>query len=263
MVEKQYSIGEFAAVNKITPRMLRHYDKIGLLNPAAVLENGYRAYTSAQIQIVSSIRLYQSCDFTLAEVRRLLDVDEADVQRAAKAKLAELDLQDKTQQRARGGLLALSKASPASYTNHYDIFYTQQSARMLLCCAVPVAEAEIEVAIERLYHTIAVQNGSPDGQLLLLSDLETADAYRVAVPMKAPLACDSYECVMLESGWYLGTMHNGDYYSIGMAYDRLLRYAEEKGHTLTPPFLERYLLDAENTTDSAQYLTQIFVRLTP
>lgn len=95
---------------------------------------------------------------------------------------------------------------------------------MLLCCAVPVAEAEIEAAIERLYHTIAVQNSSPDGQLLLLADLETADAYRVAVPMKAPLACDSYECVMLESGWYLGTMHNGDYYSIGMAYDRVLRY---------------------------------------
>lgn len=209
-------------MNKITPRMRRHYGKIGLLNPAAVLENGYRAYTSEQIQIVSSIRLYQSCGFTLAEVRRLLDADEADVRRAAKTKLAELNLHDKTQQLARGRLLALSKASPISYTNRYDIFYTQQSARMLLCCAMPVAEAEIEAAIEQLYHAIDVQNSSPDGHLLLLSDLETADAYRVAVPMKAPLACDNYECVTLESGWYLSTMHHGDYYSIGMAYDRLL-----------------------------------------
>lgn len=243
--------------------MLRHYDKIGLLKPVSILENGYRAYASAQIETVSSIRLYQCCGFTLSEIVNLLDADEAAVQQAARAKLTELDQMDKTRQSARGRLLTLSKAPPMSYTNRYDVSYIQQSELPLLCCTVPVTEAKIETEIERLYYTLSIQKESPDGFCLLLSDLGTSDTYRVAVPVKETLAFDGYESVILEAGWYLSTMHHGDYFSIGMAYDRLICCAEEKGHLLKPPFLERYLLDAENTVSPAQYLTQIFVRLTP
>lgn len=263
MTGKYYSIGEFAAVNKISPRMLRHYDKIGLLKPAAILENGYRAYNSDQIERVSSIRLYQSCGFTLAEVMLLLGAGEAGVQQAAKDKLAELDQLDETQLLAREQLLTFAKGVPRTYTNHYDISYTRQSELLLFCCAAPVTEAEIEAAIKRLYRAIAAQGASPDGFLLLLSDLETANAYRVAVPVKESLACDGYECVALEAGWYLSTMHHGDYFSIGKAYDSLLRYTMEKEHSLKPPFMERYLLDAKNTSSPTQYHTQIFVQHTP
>lgn len=53
---KKYSIGEFAVVNRISARMLRHYDKIGLFRPCAVLENGYRCYSSEQIPTISLIK---------------------------------------------------------------------------------------------------------------------------------------------------------------------------------------------------------------
>lgn len=192
MPDEQYSIGGFAAVNKITPRMLRHYDKIGLLKPAAVLENGYRAYTSDQIETISGIRLYQSCGFTLTEIMQLMNADETELRQAAKAKLAEVDRHDKLQQLARRQLLCLSGDFPQPFTNHYDISYVRQSEQTLFCCVKPVAEIEIEAAIESLYDAIHIQNAEPNGSCLLLSDLKTVDAYRVAVPVKAPLIFEGY-----------------------------------------------------------------------
>ena len=45
-----YTIGEFAAFGRVTVRMLRHYDAIGLLKPARVdPASGYRYYADAQL----------------------------------------------------------------------------------------------------------------------------------------------------------------------------------------------------------------------
>ena len=38
------TIGEFSRLSRVTPRMLRHYDALGLLPPDAVGENNYRYY---------------------------------------------------------------------------------------------------------------------------------------------------------------------------------------------------------------------------
>ena len=45
-----YSTGEFAAHFGIKKDTLFYYDKIGLFSPAGVRDNGYRYYTSAQIE---------------------------------------------------------------------------------------------------------------------------------------------------------------------------------------------------------------------
>ena len=45
-----YTIGEFAAIGRISVRMLRHYDAIGLLPPSRVDErSGYRYYSDTQL----------------------------------------------------------------------------------------------------------------------------------------------------------------------------------------------------------------------
>src|SRR4029453_9108019 len=45
-----FSIGDFANLGRVSVRMLRHYDAIGLLRPARVdPASGYRFYTAAQL----------------------------------------------------------------------------------------------------------------------------------------------------------------------------------------------------------------------
>ena len=41
-MEKYYTTGQFAKMAGVTLRTIRYYDKIGLLKPSYILENGYR-----------------------------------------------------------------------------------------------------------------------------------------------------------------------------------------------------------------------------
>ncbi|HQH29801.1 MAG TPA: MerR family transcriptional regulator [Spirochaetota bacterium] len=50
-----YSIGEFAKINNLSARMLRHYDKIGLIKPEKLGDNKYRYYSDSQIEDLKKI----------------------------------------------------------------------------------------------------------------------------------------------------------------------------------------------------------------
>ena len=68
-----FTIGEFSRLGAISIRMLRHYDEIGLLNPARVDPvTGYREYSIAQLRDLNRIVALRELGFSLAETRRLL-----------------------------------------------------------------------------------------------------------------------------------------------------------------------------------------------
>ena len=46
------TIGEFSRLGRVSSRMLRHYDALGLLCPEAVGENGYRYYRQEQLTLL-------------------------------------------------------------------------------------------------------------------------------------------------------------------------------------------------------------------
>jgi len=69
------AIGQAARLAGVTAKALRHYDRIGLLRPAAVDEStGYRRYAAAQVEQARLIRRLRALELPLEEVRRLLDL---------------------------------------------------------------------------------------------------------------------------------------------------------------------------------------------
>lgn len=75
-----FTIGEFSKFCCISTRMLRHYDRIGLLHPAATDgQNGYRYYDSGQIAAFQRIEKLKRYGFSLAEIKRLLTLTEAEL----------------------------------------------------------------------------------------------------------------------------------------------------------------------------------------
>lgn len=61
-----YSIGDFSKINKITPKTLRHYDRIGLLKPALIDERtGYRFYSVEQLPVIRKILMLKELGFKL------------------------------------------------------------------------------------------------------------------------------------------------------------------------------------------------------
>lgn len=68
------SIGEFARHGRVSVRMLRHYDAIGLLRPASVDDaSGYRHYAAGQLARLNRIVALKDLGFTLHQVAVILD----------------------------------------------------------------------------------------------------------------------------------------------------------------------------------------------
>ncbi len=68
-----FTIGDFARHGRVSVRMLRHYDAIGLLCPAYVDEaTGYRSYQAAQLADLNRLVALKDLGFTLEQVRAML-----------------------------------------------------------------------------------------------------------------------------------------------------------------------------------------------
>jgi DNA-binding transcriptional MerR regulator len=69
-----FTIGDFAKLGRVSVRMLRHYDAIGLLRPAAVDDaSGYRFYEAEQLQRLNRVIALKDLGFTLVQVASMLD----------------------------------------------------------------------------------------------------------------------------------------------------------------------------------------------
>lgn len=63
-----YSTGQFAKLANVTERTIRYYDKIGLLKPSFVMENGYRRYTQSDLLKLQKILSLKHMGFSLEEI---------------------------------------------------------------------------------------------------------------------------------------------------------------------------------------------------
>ena len=69
-----FSIGEFARHGRVSVRMLRHYDTVGLLQPAHVDRvTSYRSYEAEQLSRLNRIVALKELGFTLQQVQSILD----------------------------------------------------------------------------------------------------------------------------------------------------------------------------------------------
>lgn len=70
------TIGEFARLGQVSPRMLRHYDELGLLPPELVdSDSGYRFYTVHQLGRLHRIVALRDIGFGLEQIRQMLSQD--------------------------------------------------------------------------------------------------------------------------------------------------------------------------------------------
>ncbi|WP_289420626.1 MerR family transcriptional regulator, partial [Thomasclavelia cocleata] len=77
-MEKLYSTGEFAKIAGVTLRTIRYYDKIGLLKPTKILENGYRKYCNNDLITLQKILSLKELGFSLEEIYPLIQDNDKD-----------------------------------------------------------------------------------------------------------------------------------------------------------------------------------------
>lgn len=89
-------IGQVANASGVSQRMIRHYEKIGLMPPAARRDSGYRDYDQRDLHTLRFIGRARDAGFPIEEIRQLLALwndrerSSSDVKALALARAAEL-----------------------------------------------------------------------------------------------------------------------------------------------------------------------------
>jgi Cu(I)-responsive transcriptional regulator len=109
-----YGIGSAAQISGVTPKMIRHYESLGLIPRAARTLGDYRVYTAAEVHTLRFVRRARSLGFSMSEIGGLLSLwrnqrrASAEVKRLALKHIAELDSKIEEMRSMRSALAELA-----------------------------------------------------------------------------------------------------------------------------------------------------------
>ncbi len=260
------TIGDFARASHLSIKTLRHYHRIGLLEPAEIDPGtGYRRYGTDQIPVAQVIRRFRDLEMPLAEVQEVLAAPDV----AARNELIEAHLRrlewrlERTQDAAaslRELLRTQTLAAPADLA-HLSVAATPAAA---ITATIEFAEAGgwYNGAFGELYASLAAQGVEPSGTAggIFSTDLFAEDCGEATVFVP----CDPtfrpsgrIEPLVVPAAELATTTHVGSHADIDRTYGTLATYVAEHALGIEGPIREYYLVDRFSTDDEASWRTQI------
>lgn len=142
-----FKIGDFSKLGQVSVRMLRHYDKLGLLTPSHTDRwTGYRYYTIDQLSRLNRIVALNDLGLTLQQISELLQDDNSvSVDRLRgmltmrKAQIAQ-ELAEK-QMQLTGVEARLRQIEQAGQPSPYESVLRPKSSISVRCHPIPTGRA--------------------------------------------------------------------------------------------------------------------------
>jgi DNA-binding transcriptional MerR regulator len=259
MGENLLSIGRFARLCRLSVKQLRHYDELGLLDPARVDEDtGYRLYRAEQAPDAVSIALLRSVDVPLPVIGEILAG--ADPQEALGAVKAHLEADLARRRRAVRVLeRILTEGMPSGEVGL--IRRRAQTVASVREIATPETIDEVTTrCAERLASALAASGTAPAGPIIGIFPLDLEAQVRVELALEAGTDLPGTSETVLPGGIFAQTTHVGPYEHLALAAHRILAWAGERGREPSGPVLEIYLNDPRDTHPE-QLVTQLLIRL--
>jgi DNA-binding transcriptional MerR regulator len=250
------NIGEFARLGQVSPRMLRHYDEIGMLKPDRVdPANGYRLYGAYQLSRLHRILALRDLGFTLERIREILEENPPVEQLRGMLRMRQAQIEqtvDEERERLRRVEAHLRALEGSNTMDVQDIVIKQtQPIRIAQAAAEGLTHADIGPAFGRLLpqvlgHLDAVgakhgisaayyedENGTvEEGGIVLHAGFEIGDQ---EVPDS-----DVVRVVDLEVVEVASLVHRGSMEGIAASWEALVRWIEDSGYRLAGDCRELY-----------------------
>jgi DNA-binding transcriptional MerR regulator len=276
-----FRIGEFSRLSRVSVKMLRHYDAIGLL-PAAWVDpqTDYRYYSADQLPRLNRVLALKELGFSLEQIVyllgaelstgqmcRMLALRRSEIEQEMEAHQARLRLVD-----ARLRQLEATGASPA-----YDVVLRRVERQQVASIRTVLPSLN---AIERLFHeveTFATRRRcrAPRPPLLLYHDADSPEDevdIEVAVPVTdRPAPAGRVRIADLPGAETMACVaHTGSYATIMHATAALVTWINTHGYRSCGPLREVYIrFDAAGTEvrlpaafltrSSGEYVTELHI----
>jgi DNA-binding transcriptional MerR regulator len=258
-------IGEFSRLTRVSVRMLRYYDEIGLLKPQRVDdESGYRYYSAAQLPRLNRILALQDLGFSLEQVGRLLQDDLSPEQLKGMLRLKQAELQERVlaEQERLGRVAArLQQIEAEDAPPRYDIILKSVPPQWVASARGMIGEyGAVSGLFGRLFAHVPPQTVGITAAIWhddLRAD-EQIDA-EALIYLREPLALVGDLAVyQLPQATMASVVHHGAFVSLGRAYDALIRWLDAQGYSVAGANREIYLqYTLPARADDESYVTEL------
>jgi DNA-binding transcriptional MerR regulator len=258
------AIGDFARATHMSVKTLRHYHRVGLLEPADVdPDTGYRRYATDQIPIAQVIRRFRALDMPLDGIHAVLAAPDLETRNeliAAHLTRLEGDLA-RTQSAVASLRDLLQHPSPEAPVEHRRV---EAAAAGAISESVDLKDASswYQGALGELHATLAAQDvptaGPPGG--IFSNDLFAHERGQatIFIPCAATVrAMGRVTPLVVPSAELATTVHAGPHAGIDRAYGSLATYVTQHELAIDGPIREYYLVGRHDTPDQTAWRTEI------
>ena len=244
------TIGDFSRLSRVTPRMLRHYDALGLLRPEAVGENGYRYYRQEQLSILARIQWLKGYGFSLGEIGPLLALDDGQLVHPLRQRRQALYQELNRHQ----GLIHLIEADilrmegTIMIESPYHVVLIQDPEQKVFSIRETVGTDQYHTLFQRLFQEAAARGLKQAGPIQMCYHEEAFNPERSDVEVQMVVAQDGPDVKIKPACTCAAVQHKGPYEGLQYAYDALCAWmGEHAEYRICGPAMDRYLNDPDNT----------------
>ena len=255
------TIGELSNLGRVSARMLRHYDMIGLLHPAHIGENGYRYYDEAQLSVLSRIETLKEYGFTLSEVGDLLSLPEDELARHIHARrlkaYEELGTLRKILRRMEDDIVRMEGTE--IMTDQYHVIVMEAPEQKVFRLRKTINVSETHELFQEMYAEMEKCGLTRAGVTQLVYMGEEFSYENMDVEAQCVVAQDGEGVKTIPAGSFAAVTHIGPYETIRYAYEALGNWLKEhsNAYEVTGNGIERYIVDESSGKEPEDFETGV------
>ncbi|MFD0587354.1 MerR family transcriptional regulator [Paenibacillus sp. GCM10027627] len=266
------SIGQFSKICGVSAKTLRYYNEHGLLIPSETnVETGYRYYSIAQLKQMLVINRLKSYQFSLEEIKTLLELEEEQsdqvlylaLQHKRNELKAEMNALRQTLNQMNDDLADLNKGIPfMSYLDRIDVQLAEFGPFNILYVRQTMKKGDYAVGygkyFRHLFEKIADQKFTPLGAPMTIyhhaehqpNGNDTEFAVPVLENVKGTRELSATLCAK--------SILKGAYSDLASVYARIREWTEIEGYELAGSPFEVYLTNPDQIGNAEANVTEVY-----
>lgn len=269
--KNKYCIGEVEKICSITKKTLRYYDKIGLLSPFEISENGYRYYNKENLYTVPVIKYYKQSGFTLESIKKVMnEYDYEFIENSFSHKIKDLEEQEREllmKKRSIEDWHSLVKEAKMVIDyklTDVSIKYMEPDRLIFHNQVFSGDYISSVINIEFTNYLEEIGNAITGPVIIEFSSLEDkikGKEQNIRMLQKNLIKCDGELLTDYGASLAISCYHIGSHEKINETYEKMCQWAKIHNYKYEDKCYERYVMDYWTTKDTSKFVTEIFIKI--
>jgi len=271
MKKDKYCIGEVEKMCSIAKKTLRFYDKIGLLSPFEINDNGYRYYNKENLYTIPVIKYYKQSGFTLENIKKVMnEYDYQFIEESFSEKIKDLEeLENELLMKKRSledwnSLVKEAKMVIDYKLDDIKVKYLEPDKLVFHEQTFEGDYISSVINIEFTNYLEEIKNAITGPVIIEFSSLEDkikGKTQKIKMLQKNLIKCDSELLSDFGGGLVIACYHIGSHKNILDTYKRMCEWAKLHNYKYEDKCYERYVMDYWTTKDVEKFVTEIFIKI--